>query len=458
MSDVTDWRLAQLRLEHDALHDALTGLPNRTLFMDRVQQRLLRATRDPAATCAVLFLDMDRFKLVNDSLGHAVGDKLLMALAARLATALRPGDTVARLGSDEFAVLLEDISDPAEAMLVARRVLRSLDLPFAVEGHDLFASVSIGIALQSPGLDAAQLLGNADIAMDSAKRRGRGRCALFDDRMRRQMVDRLARENELRLAVDSALLTIHYQPIVSLATGEIRGMEALARWPEGWGPVPPSEFIAIAEDTGMIGSLGRHVLRVALAALAAWRRAGLVADDVCMSVNLSARQLEDPGLAASVQAAIADTRLSPHSLKLEITESTLISEPERTRDVFAEVCAGGIGLHLDDFGTGYSSLSALQRFPVDALKIDRSFVTGLGAGDDDAGGVIVRSTVAMAHSLGLPVIAEGIETPRQLRRLHELGCEFGQGHLFSPALSAADTADLLARWRPEEVSVLLGAA
>jgi EAL domain-containing protein (putative c-di-GMP-specific phosphodiesterase class I) len=336
-------------------------------------------------------------------------------------------------------------------------MLRSLDPPFAVEGHDLFASVSIGIALQSPALDAAQLLGNADIAMDSAKRRGRGRCALFDDAMRRQMVDRLARENELRLAVDSALLSIHYQPIVSLATGEICGMEALARWPEGWGPVSPSEFIAIAEDTGMIGSLGQHVLRVALAALAGWRRTGLVVDDVCMSVNLSARQLDDPGLAAAVQAAIADTRLSPRSLKLEITESTLIAEPERTRDVFAEVCAGGIGLHLDDFGTGYSSLSALQRFPVDALKIDRSFVAGVGADDDDADEVIVRSTVAMAHSLGLPVIAEGIETPRQLRRLHALGCEFGQGHLFSPALSAADTAALLARWRPEEVGVLLGA-
>jgi predicted signal transduction protein with EAL and GGDEF domain len=378
-------------------------------------------------------------------------------VAARLATALRPADSVARLGSDEFAVLLEDIADPSEAMLVAQRMLRSVDRPFAVDGHDLFASLSIGIALQAPGLDAADLLAGADIAMDKAKRRGRGRCALFDEGMRRQMVDRLARENELRLAVDSALLTIHYQPIVSLATGEIRGMEALARWPEGWGPVPPSEFIAIAEDTGMIGSLGQHVLRVALATLAGWRRDGLVADDVCMSVNLSARQLEDPGLAAAVQAAIARTRLPPHSLKLEITESTLITEPERMRDVFAEVCAGGIGLHLDDFGTGYSSLSALQRFPVDALKIDRSFVGGL-SGDEGADEVIIRSTVAMAHSLGLPVIAEGIETPLALRRLHALGCEFGQGHLFSPARSAQDTAALLARWEPDEVVALLRAA
>lgn len=457
MSDVTDRRLAQQRLQHDALHDGLTGLPNRTLFMDRVEQSLLRASRDPGATCAVLFLDVDRFKLVNDSLSHAVGDKLLVALAARLATALRPGDTVSRLGGDEFAVLLEDIGDGAGAMLVAERVLRSFDAPFRIDGHDLFASLSVGIALPMPGLAPADLLGNADIAMYNAKRRGRGRCAQFDEGMRRRVVDRLARENELRQAVDAALLTIHYQPIVSLATGEIRGMEALARWPDGWGAVSPSEFIAIAEDTGMIGSLGRHVLRVALGALAGWRRDGLVSDEVCMSVNLSARQLEDPGLAAQVQAAIACTQLPPHALKLEITESTLITEPERTRDVFAEVCAGGIGLHLDDFGTGYSSLSALQRFPVDALKIDRSFVADLGA-DDDGTEVIIRSTVAMAHSLGLPVIAEGIETPGQLRRLRSLGCEFGQGHLFSPALSAAHTAALLGRWRPADVVSLLRAS
>jgi len=460
MSDVNERHLAQQRLEHDALHDGLTGLPNRTLFMDRVQQRLLRVTRDPGATCAVLFLDVDRFKLVNDSLGHAVGDRLLVALAARVATALRPGDTVARLGGDEFAVLLEDIAGRAEATLVAQRILRSLDPPFAIDGHGLFASVSIGIALQGRDLDPAHLLANADIAMYDAKRRGRGRCALFDDGMRRRTVDRLARENALRHAVDEALLTIHYQPIVSLASGEIRGMEALARWPEGWGPVPPSEFIAIAEETGIIGSLGQHVLRVALAALAGWRREGLVADDVCMSVNLSARQLDDPGLAAGVQATIARAQLPPNALKLEITESALISEPERTRDVFAQVCAGGIGLHLDDFGTGYSSLSALHRLPVDALKIDRSFVADLAAGDDDVDGseVIIRSTVAMAHSLGLPVIAEGIETPGQLRRLRALGCEFGQGHLFSVALSATDIAALLARWRPADIVELFSAA
>jgi diguanylate cyclase (GGDEF)-like protein/PAS domain S-box-containing protein len=460
MSDVTDRRLAQLRLQHDALHDSLTGLPNRTLFLDRVHQTLQRVTRDPRAACAVLCMDVDRFKLVNESLSHAVGDKLLMALAARLLTAVRPGDTVARLGGDEFAVLLQEIDDAGAAAIVADRILTALRPLFTIDGHDLFSSVSIGIALNAPGsrtLPPADLLANADIAMYTAKRRGRGRAAVFDEAMRRSVVDRLVRENELRQVVESALLRIHYQPIVSLATGEIAGMEALARWPEGWGSVSPSEFIPIAEDTGMIGGLWEHVLHAALAALADWRRDGLITDEVCMSVNLSGRQLDDPDLATQLHDAFERTQVPPTALKLEITESTLIAEPEHTRDVFAAVCAGGVGLHLDDFGTGYSSLSALHRFPVDALKIDRSFVAELAT--DDAGSeVIIRSTVAMAHSLGLPVIAEGIETPAQLRRLRALGCEFGQGHLFSPALGADDLSALLARWRPAEIVVLFTAA
>ena len=457
MSDVTDRRLAQLRLHHDALHDSLTGLPNRTLFMDRVHQTLQRLQRDSRATCAVLFMDVDRFKLVNDSLSHAVGDKLLVALGARLATAVRPGDTVARLGGDEFGVLLPEIGDPAEAMLVAGGILDGLRPSFEIDGHDLFSSVSIGIAVHAFGSTPADLLSNADIAMYNAKRRGRGRAAVFDDAMRRRVVDRLARENKLREAVECALLDIHYQPIVSLATGDICGMEALARWPAGWGKVSPSEFIPIAEDTGLIGSLWAHVLRAALTSLARWRHDGLVTGEVCMSVNLSGRQLDDPDLAAQLHAVIKGSQVPAAALKLEITESTLIAEPEHTRDVFAQVCSGGVGLHLDDFGTGYSSLASLHRFPVDALKIDRSFVAALGA-DDEASEVIIRSTIAMAHSLGLPVIAEGIEAPAQLRRLRSLGCEFGQGHLFSPALSSGDMAALLAGWSPAETTALFTAA
>ncbi|MGH2894006.1 MAG: putative bifunctional diguanylate cyclase/phosphodiesterase, partial [Solirubrobacteraceae bacterium] len=364
---------------------------------------------------------------------------------------------VARLGGDEFAVLLQEIGDPAGAMLVADRILDALRPSLQIDGHDLFSSVSVGIAAGASELTPADLLSNADIAMYHAKRRGRGRAAVFDEAMRRRVVDRLARENELRQVVEGALLDVHYQPIVSLATGDICGMEALARWPEGRRRVSPSEFIPIAEDTGVIGTLWEHVLRAALASLAGWRRDGLITEEVCMSVNLSGRQLDDPDLAAQLHAVIERTQVPPEALKLEITESTLIAEPEHTSDVFAQVCAGGIGLHLDDFGTGYSSLSALHRFPVDALKIDRSFVAELG-GEDEGSEVIIRSTVAMAHSLGLPVIAEGIEAPGQLRRLRALGCEFGQGHLFSPAVSAGDMAALLARWSPVEIVALFTAA
>ena len=454
LSDVTDRRIAQLRLQHDALHDTLTGLPNRTLFADRLNQILQRLLRDPETGCAVLFLDIDRFKLVNDSLSHGVGDNLLIALAGRVSAALRPGDTVARLGGDEFTVLLEDIISAEDATVVADRILHSLDEAFNIDGNELFVSASVGIALSAPGLGPADLMRNADIAMYDAKRRGRARSAVFDESMHRRVVDRLARETELRQVVECSLLGIHYQPIIDLASGRICGLEALARWPAGWPPVAPLEFISIAEETGVIGALGQQVMRAALETLAGWREEGLVTDEVCMSVNLSGRQLDDPGLAEQVLSAIDAASLPAQLLKLEITESTLMQEVERTQHVFSEVCGTGVGLHLDDFGTGYSSLTALHRFPVDALKIDRSFVATIS--EPDGNDVIVRSTVALAHSLGLPVIAEGIEDREQLRRLRSLGCEFGQGYLFSPALNAQDTHELLENWSPEQ-AIELGA-
>jgi diguanylate cyclase (GGDEF)-like protein/PAS domain S-box-containing protein len=454
LSDITDRRIAQLRLQHDALHDTLTGLPNRTLFMDRVNQILQRSIRDPQTGCAVLFLDIDRFKLVNDSLSHAVGDNLLIALAGRVAAALRPGDTVARLGGDEFTVLLEDVCAPEDATVVADRILHSLDEAFEIDGNELFVTASMGISLSSPGLGSADLMRNADIAMYDAKRCGRSRSAVFDESMHRRVVDRLARETELRQVVECSLLGIHYQPIIDLATGQICGLEALARWPADWPHVAPAEFITIAEETGVIGALGQQVLRRALETLAAWRADGLISDEVCMSVNLSGRQLDDPGLAEQVRAAINSASLPPNALKLEITESTLMQEIERTQHVFSEVCGSGVGLHLDDFGTGYSSLTALHRFPVDALKIDRSFVSTISCNGEESNDVIVRSTVALAHSLGLPVIAEGIEGPDQLRRLRSLGCEFGQGYLFSKALCEADTRLLLESWSPSDIVAL----
>ncbi|HEY2770405.1 MAG TPA: EAL domain-containing protein [Solirubrobacteraceae bacterium] len=453
MSDITDRRSAEHKLQHDAFHDSLTGLPNRALFVDRVDQVLQRGLRENETRCAILFLDIDRFKLVNDSLSHGVGDHLLIALAGRLASVLRPGDTVARIGGDEFTLLLDGVVTEQSAAMVAERVQSSLAQPFNIDDHQLFVTASIGISLSTPRMTAAELLRNADIAMYDAKRRGRARYALFDESMHRRVVDRLARENELRDAVERSLMPIHYQPIIDLATGAICAFEALVRWPVGWTEVSPLDFIPIAEETGMIGALGLHVLRTALSELAAWRAADLVSDDVYMSVNVSGRQLEEPNLPSQVSAAVAGAGVPPSALRLEITESTLMQEPEAIQRIVSDVCAAGVGLHLDDFGTGYSSLAALHQFPVDALKIDRSFVAALGR-DGTENDVIVRSTIALAHSLGLHVIAEGIEHQGQLRRLRTLGCEYGQGFLFSRPLDAAQTRQLLSSWSPADVAML----
>jgi diguanylate cyclase (GGDEF)-like protein/PAS domain S-box-containing protein len=445
IADITQRRIAEDRLRHDALHDPLTALPNRALLMDRLEQILQRSRRDATAGCAVLFLDLDRFKLINDSFSHNTGDQLLVAIAARLADTLNPGDTVARLGGDEFTLLLDATTSDTEAIEKAQQISELLERPFHIAGQQLFVRSSIGICLSQADTPVSELLRNADIAMYDAKRRGGGTYALFDQSMHQRVLARMTTESDLRKAVERSLITVDYQPIIDLATGRLRSLEALARWPEGWEPLSPAEFIPIAEESGLIGPLGRHVLITALTALANWQQAGLVDDETCISVNISPRQLDDPTLPDQILTALEETGLPPRALMLEITESTLMHEPERISRIVSDVCAKGVGLHLDDFGTGYSSLTALLQFPVQALKIDRSFINH-GNNDDGMNDAIVRSTIALAHSLGLEVIAEGVETDAQLHNLERLGCECGQGYLLSRPKNAADMEALLTTW------------
>jgi diguanylate cyclase (GGDEF)-like protein/PAS domain S-box-containing protein len=444
LSDITVSRRHEHRLRYDALHDSLTGLPNRAMFLERLERAMVKHKSDPATSCVVLFLDIDRFKLVNDTYSHAVGDRLLVALADLIARETRPSDTVARLAGDEFTILLQEVpTDEAEAraVQVALRVHGALDEEFVIDGHRLYVNGSTGIALSQDAESAADLMRNADIAMYEAKYRGNVPYAVFDTSMHRRIVKRLEREHDLRMMVERSLIEVHYQPVVDLLTGRISGFEALARWPAGWPEVKPVEFIPVAEETGMISQLGRHVLVTALADLADWRQAGLVDETVKMSVNVSGRQLDDPLFPDHVLMAVAAAGLTGDDLHLEITEGTLMREPERMGRVVSEVCASGIGLDLDDFGTGYSSLAALHSFPVSVLKIDRSFVAGLMGDEGDA---IIRSTIAMAHALGLQVTAEGIEHLEQVEQLRALGCEYGQGYYFStphPKLVIEDVID-----------------
>jgi diguanylate cyclase (GGDEF)-like protein/PAS domain S-box-containing protein len=444
LSDVTDRHNAEQQLMYGALHDSLTGLPNRALFMDRLSHCLGRLERDPGFQCAVLFIDVDRFKLVNDSLSHAAGDRLLVELSRRVEQVLRPDDTLARLGGDEFTILLDGIASPADAVDVARRVLAAIAVPVDLDGHEMTVAASIGISHSgSDGIaGASELIRNADIAMYDAKRRGGARHEVFDASMHARVVGRISLEAELRQAIEEKTLRAFFQPIVDIRSGAIRGFEALARWPEGRTDVPPGEFIPVAEEAGLIGALGSLMLYEACRSLRRWRDRGLVEDDVTISVNVSTRQLGEPGLVEEVRAALAETGLPASSLVLEITESTLIERPELMSALLRELLALGVSIQLDDFGTGYSSLTVLHHFPGDTLKIDRSFVATLTHRDESQ--VIVRSIIALAHNLGLRAIAEGIDDPEQISVLADLGCEYGQGFYYSRPLPAGELEARLA--------------
>ncbi len=444
--DITDRKQVEDQLLHGALHDALTNLPNRVLFMDRLEQAIKHRHRDPAVTFAVLFLDLDRFKVINDSLGHSIGDQLLIELAKRLQRSVRESDTIARLGGDEFAILLDEISSEDDAQRAAERIQKSLSQPFIIAGHEVFTTASIGIALGSSGTrEPHELLRDADIAMYRAKALGATH-SVFDNSMHEIAVKRLEIENYLRRALQNHEFKLHYQPIVNLADGGLAGFEALLCWqqPER-GMVSPAEFLPVAEETGLIIEIGDWVLHEACRQMADWERRFPTVANLSVSVNLSATQFMVGNLAQQIVGIIAKMGLSVERLKLEITESTIMASTDLAAQVLAELRVKGVKVLLDDFGTGYSSLSYLHRFPLDTLKIDRSFIRHMGIKQHNT--EIVQTIIALARNLKLDVIAEGVENSAQLKQLKDLACDFAQGYLFAPALSA-DEAET---WLKEQV-------
>ena len=440
------------QLTRQAFRDPLTNLPNRALFMDRLTHGLTRAQRRHEHL-AVLFLDLDRFKVVNDTLGHTVGDQLLVEVSRRLTSALRPGDTVARLGGDEFGILLEDVADAETAEAVALRVEESLGTPYRFEGREVFVTASIGIALSSAKLGLPEeILRDADLAMYHAKAKGKARHEVFDGSMSAPALDRMDLEMDLRSAISRHEFRLHYQPILRLDTGKITEVEALIRWQhEKRGLLQPDEFIGLTEETGLIVPIGQWVLSEACKQARVWQVEYPTTPPLVMSVNLSAKQFQNPKLVEEITQALDESGLAASCLKLEITESTVMQDAPVTLTKLTELKELGVRLAIDDFGTGYSSLGYLKRFPVDTLKIDRSFVKGLSPnGGDNA---IVRAVVTVAKSLNMDVTAEGVETEAQLAELRALGCDRWQGFLFARPVSPERVAPLLASDQPKEKEV-----
>ena len=434
---------AEAQLLHDAFHDMLTGLPNRALLRARLERAIARAKRRQDSLFAVLFLDLDHFKIVNDSLGHTIGDQQLIAIAHRLEACLRPGDTVARFGGDEFMILLEDITDTSDAIRIAQRLQETVERPLRLDGHDVCTSVSIGIALSATGYDRPEdLLRDADIAMYRAKALGRARYEVFDTAMHARAMARLRLETDLRRAIEQYEFRLHYQPIVSLATGLIAGFEALVRWqhPER-GLIPPAAFIPVAEETGLIVPIGQWVLYEACRQTRCWQKRYVTHPPLSISVNLSAKQVMQPDLLTQIDHILQQTGLDARTLTLEITESIIMDNVASTATLLAGLKARQVRLHIDDFGTGYSSLSYLHRFPIDALKIDRSFVSRIGQHGE--GLEIVRAIRTLAENLEIGVTAEGVETAEQLAQLRALRCEYGQGYFFSKSVEGEAAEELI---------------
>jgi PAS domain S-box-containing protein len=446
--DITERKRAEEMLVHNALHDTLTNLPNRTLFLDRVRHVLTLFQRHQSYKFAVLFIDLDEFKVFNDSLGHAAGDALLIQIARRLSGSIRGVDTIsrsvltqdtssvtseaslARMGGDEFTILLEGLKDCGDAIRVAERIQERLAIPFVVEGHELVANASIGIAFCATSyINSEDLVRDAEIAMYRAKRDGKARCQVFDNAMHASAVKRLRLETDLRRALELGEFRVHYQPIVSLHTGTITGFEALTRWQRPEGILAPIEFIAVAEEIGLIIPMNRQLLREACQHLRSWQSEFPSCPPLTMSVNITSREFAQPDLASEIRKALEETGVDPGCVQLEIVERIAMGDAEKSGHVLSRLKALGVRLSIDDFGTGYSSLSRLRRIPVDTLKIDRAFISSINS--DPESREIVRIIIMLAHNLGLKVVAEGTETQEHINLLKQLNCEMAQGYFFS---------------------------
>ena len=458
--DITERKYAQEELVFNATHDVLTGLPNRVLFLSRFQSIVDQMKRHPHLAAAILFIDVDDFKVVNDCYGHAIGDSLIKEVSSRLRACIRGDGTVARMGGDEFTVLVEDITDPSDAIRVAERIQSSLRQPFLLEGLEIFKSASIGIAVTSRETSAEAVLQNADIAMYRAKDKGKASIEIFDRAMHEQVLHRLRLEEKLRYALENKELLLHYQPIVAVDTGAVHGFEALLRWePSDSNSIPPSTFVPVAEQCGLIVPVSVWVLRTACLEAAAWQQQYPSEPPLYVSINISAKHFSHSGFVRHVKEALEESAIDPRCLAIELTETIAMNDVAGTRETMAHLRSLGVNLSIDDFGTGYSSLSYLRRFPVDTLKIDQSFIKTMDAENY----AIVKTIIGLAHNLDLKVVAEGVETKRQRQLLALAGCGLAQGHLFAQPMRAENVGAFIASTRrnsgrPQKVGLARRAA